>query len=191
MRREEDISFVRLQVVVECLDRFQVQMVGRSVQNEAVGIAQLHTGNHTTHLLTSGEYAYFLQHLFAGEKHTAEETFHIHFVSFAKLAQPVHQVEVGIEEIGIIQRQVSSGDGYPPVEGTGIRLHVSVDDFEERSHRTRVARQEYHFVTFLYVEIDVVEKHYAFLRLLAQSGNFQNLVARLTFGSEDDARILT
>ena len=32
MRREEDISFVRLQVVVECLDRFQVQMVGRSVQ---------------------------------------------------------------------------------------------------------------------------------------------------------------
>ena len=55
----------------------------------------------------------------------------------------------------------------------------------------RVARQEYHFVTFLYVEIDVVEKHYAFFRLLAQSGNFQNLVARLAFGSEDDARILT
>lgn len=39
MRREEDISFVRLQVVVERLDRFQVQMVGRSVQNEAVCIA--------------------------------------------------------------------------------------------------------------------------------------------------------
>ena len=37
MRREEDISFVRLQVVVECLDRFQVQMVGRSVQNDIIG----------------------------------------------------------------------------------------------------------------------------------------------------------
>ena len=31
MRREEDISFVRLQVVVECLDRFQIQVVGRSI----------------------------------------------------------------------------------------------------------------------------------------------------------------
>ena len=139
MRREEDISPVRLQVVVECLNRFQVQMVGRSVQNEAVGIAQLHTGNHTTHLFTSGEYAYFLQHLFAGEKHTAEEAFHIYLVAFSKLAQPVYQIQVGIEEVGVIQRQVSSGDGYPPVEGPCIRFHVSVDNFEESSHRARIA----------------------------------------------------
>ena len=55
MRREEDISLIGLQVIVESLDRFQVEVVGRSIQNQAVRIAELHTGNHTTHLFTSGK----------------------------------------------------------------------------------------------------------------------------------------
>ena len=139
MRREEDISFVRLQVVVERLDRFQVQMVGRSVQNEAVGIAQLHTGNHTTHLLTSREYAYFLQHLFAGEKHTAEEAFHIYLVAFSELTQPIYQIQVGIEEVGVIQRQISSRDSHSPVEMPCIRFHISVNDLKQSCHRARIA----------------------------------------------------
>ena len=139
MRREEDISFIRLQVIVESLDRFQIEVVGRSIQNQAVRIAELHTGNHTTHLFTSGKYTYFLQHFFAGEEHTSEETLHVHFVAFTKLTQPVHQVEVCVEEVRIVKRQVGRCDGHPPVELSGIRLHVSVDDFEEGSHRTRIA----------------------------------------------------
>ena len=38
MAGKEDIALVLLQVVVECLDAFQVQVVGGSVQDKAVGI---------------------------------------------------------------------------------------------------------------------------------------------------------
>ena len=79
---------------------------------------------------TSGKYAHFLQYFLTGEQHTPEKTLHIHFVSFAKLAQPVHQVQVRIEEVGIVQRQVSGGDSHPPVEGSRIRFYISVDDFK-------------------------------------------------------------
>ena len=50
MRSEEHITLVELQVVIECLDRLEVEVVSRSVENQAVGIAELHAGNHTTHL---------------------------------------------------------------------------------------------------------------------------------------------
>ena len=139
MRREEDISLVRLQVVVESLNRFQVQVIGRSIQNQTVRIAELHTCNHTTHLFTSGKYADFLQYLFAGEQHTSEETLHVYFVTFAELAQPVHQIEISVEEVRIVNGQIGRCDGHTPVELSGIRLHVSVDDFEESGHRTRIA----------------------------------------------------
>ena len=52
MRSKEYITLIELQVIVECLDRFQVEVVGRSIEDQAVGIAELHTGNHTTHLFT-------------------------------------------------------------------------------------------------------------------------------------------
>ena len=52
VRSEKYITLVELQVVVERLDRFEVQVVGWSVENQAVRIAELHAGNHTTHLFT-------------------------------------------------------------------------------------------------------------------------------------------
>ena len=39
MAREQDVAFEQFQVVVESLDALQIQMVCRSVQNEAVGAA--------------------------------------------------------------------------------------------------------------------------------------------------------
>ena len=51
VRSEEHIALVELQVVVECLNGFQVEVIGRCIENQAVGIAELHTGYHTTHFL--------------------------------------------------------------------------------------------------------------------------------------------
>ena len=113
-------------------------MIGRSIQNQTVGIAQLHTRNHTTHLLTARQYACFLQHLFAGEKHTAEETLHVYLIALAELAQPIYQIQVRIEEGGVIQRQVSGGNRYAPVESSRIRLHILVDNLEQGGHSTRI-----------------------------------------------------
>ena len=50
---EENVALECHQVVVESLDAFQVQVVGWGVENQAVGVLQLHSGYHTSHLLAS------------------------------------------------------------------------------------------------------------------------------------------
>ena len=138
MRREEDITFVSLQIVIECLNRLQVEMIGRSIENQTVGIAQLHTGNHTTHLLASRKNTNFFQYFLTGEKHTPQKTFHVHLVAFAILAQPVDQIQIGIEIFGIVQRKISGSNRHSPVEMPGIGFHMPVDDLKESGHRTRI-----------------------------------------------------
>ena len=51
--REQNITLELHQVVVESLDAFKVKVVGGSVEYKTVGVLELHTCNHTTHLLTS------------------------------------------------------------------------------------------------------------------------------------------
>ena len=165
-------------------------MVGRSIQNQTVGIAQLHAGNHTTHLLSSRKYADFLHHFFAGEQHTAQIAFHFHLIALSVLAQPVHQVQVAVEIIGVVQWQVSRGNGYPPVIMSGLCLAVAVDNLEQSRHGTRVAAQEHNLVALLYREVHVVEEHRTLFRFGTQARYLQNLVARFAVHRKDDARIL-
>ena len=62
---------------------------------------------------------------------------------------------------------------------------------KENNQEFYVEQMHVHYpLPLFYIEVDIVEKHYAFFRLLAQSGNFENLIARLAFGSEDNTRIL-
>ena len=80
VRGKQDVALERDEVVVEGLNAFQVQVVGGSVQNQTVGILQLHTGDHTTHLLTTGEHIHMFQHVLFLEQHTAEERLHRYLV---------------------------------------------------------------------------------------------------------------
>ena len=41
---EEDVALEKLEVVVECLNALQVEVVGRGVKDEAVGILELQKG---------------------------------------------------------------------------------------------------------------------------------------------------
>ena len=73
VRREENVSAVELQVVVAGLDALHVQVVGRCVKDQAVGIAQLHTCNHAAHFLATAQHVHLLEHVFFLEEHAAEE----------------------------------------------------------------------------------------------------------------------
>ena len=95
---KDDITLKLHQVVVEGLDAFEVEMVGGSVENEAVGIFELHSCNHTSHLLTTAEHVHLLLHILVLEEHTSEEALHLHLVALAILAEPIHKVEVALEE---------------------------------------------------------------------------------------------
>ena len=169
MRRKQDVSSIRFQVVVECLDRFQIQVVGRSIQNQTVCIFELHSGNHTTHLFTSGKHIHFLQHLFAREQHTSQESFHIHFITFSILAQPVYKVQIAVKVISIIQWQISSSNCHSPIVMSGLCLTITVDNLKQSSHRTRVAAQEYNFISLLYIEVHIIEQNNTIFCLCTQS----------------------
>ena len=55
------------------------------VENQAVGVLQLHACNHTTHLLTTGEYTDFLLNILVLEQHAAKERLHCHLIAGAPL----------------------------------------------------------------------------------------------------------
>ena len=69
VRSKQDVSFELNQVVVEGLNRLQVQVVGGCVENQTVGVLQLHTCYHTAHLLTTAEHAHLLLDILVLEEH--------------------------------------------------------------------------------------------------------------------------
>ena len=166
-------------------------MVGRSIQNQTVGILQLHTGNHTTHLLTSGEYIHLLQHLLAAKEHTTQELLEVNLVALAELSQPVNQVQLALEELRIVQWQIGRGDGNAPVVGSCLSLAVAVDNLKEGCHSSGVVTQEYHLVTLLYGEADIVKQDCSVLHGSLQAFHLQNLVTRFALHLEDNAGILS
>ena len=50
---KEYIALEGNKVVVECLNGLQVEVVSRRIKDETVGILELHTRNHTPHLLAT------------------------------------------------------------------------------------------------------------------------------------------
>ena len=166
-------------------------MVGWSIQNQTVRITQLHTGNHTTHLLTSGKHIHFLQYFLSGKQHTPQETFHIDFVTFAKLTQPIYQIQITFKEIRIIQRQISRSNSNAPREFTSLRSTISIDYFKKSSHGTRITAQKDNLISFFYIKIHIIEQYHTVFSFRTQAGYFQNLIARFTIRSKDDTGIFT
>ena len=60
VRCKQHVALVVDEVVVERLNALEVEVVGGGVENETVGFAQLHAGNHHTHFLTAGQHRCFL-----------------------------------------------------------------------------------------------------------------------------------
>ncbi len=114
-------------------------MVGGRVEHQRVGVAHHHTGYHTAHFLATGQHRRFLSTSSPENSILPRNPFEIYLAGVvAELCEPVHKVEIGIEEIGVVGRQVGVGDGLPPLVSAGIGLAVAVDNLEKRCHSTRV-----------------------------------------------------
>ena len=144
-------------------------MVGRRIQNQAVGIAKLHAGNHTTHLLTSRKHIHLLHDFLTREQHTSQESFHLYLVTLTILAQPVYQIQVTIKEICIVERQISRCNRHTPVIMSCLCLAVTVDNLEQGSHGTRVVAQEYNLIPLLHGKVHIVEQDSSVFRFGTQS----------------------
>ena len=94
MAGEKYITLERDQVIVESLDALKVEVVGGRVEDKTVGVLQLHSRNHATHLLASGEHIDFLLDFFLTEKHTTQVGFHRHLIASTVLAEPVDKIQI-------------------------------------------------------------------------------------------------
>ena len=184
---EEDVALVLLEVVVERLDGLEVEVVGRRVEDEAVGVLELHARYHAAHLLASGEDVDFLEHFFAAEEHAAEVALEEDVVAFAVLAEPLDEVFLALEELGVVNGKVGGGDGDAPLVGACLRLAVAVDDFEEGGHGARVVGEEHDFLAFLHVEGEVLEKYGSVVFDGCEPFDFKYLVSGFSLHGEDDA----
>ena len=164
-------------------------MVGRGVENEAVGVFQLHASYHTAHLLTSREHIHLLHHVFVFEEHASEEALHQHLVAFAILAEPIHEVEVRVEEFRVVEWQISRGDGHTPLIFACVRLPIAVDDLEESGHGLGVMAEEHGLLSFFYCEVHVVEEHCSVWLHRLEVLYFEYLCSWFAFHLEDDARV--
>ena len=189
VRGEEDVAAEALQVVVESLDGLHVQVVGGGVEDEAVGIAELHACNHAAHLFTSRKDIDFLHDFFVLKEHTSQEGLKVDLIAFSVLREPVEHIEVGVEEFSVVERQIGGGDGDTPREGTRCRLLVAVDNLKESGHGTRVVTDKDDLLFFLHLEAHVVEEHRSVLGHGLEVLDFENLVAGLALHLEDDAGI--
>ena len=191
VRCEEDVAAEALQVVVECLNRLHVEVVGGRVEDETVGIAQLHAGDHATHLFTSREDVDLLENFFVFEEHAAEEGLEIHLIAFAVLREPVEHVQVGVEKLGVVERQIGRGDRHAPAVSTGSRLLVAVDDLEKCGHSAGIVADEHHLFLLFDLEAHLVEEHGTVVGHGFEILYLENLVAGLAIHLENDAGIAT
>ena len=80
MAGEEDIALEGLERVVEGLDGLEVEVVGRAVEDERIGVLEHHARDHTAHLLAPREDRGALEDLFAREEHTPQEALEINLI---------------------------------------------------------------------------------------------------------------
>ena len=186
---EDDVALKLNQVVVESLDGLQVQVVGGRVEDEAVGVLELHTGYHAAHLLAAGEYVHLLLHLLLLEEHPSEVALHRHLVASTILAEPLHEVQVAVEERRVVEWEVGGGDGDAPLIGAGVSLAVAVDNLKECRHRLGVMAEEHRLLPFLDIEVHMVKQYRTVRVHCLQVMDLKDLVAWLPFHLEDDARI--
>src|SRR3712207_3423962 len=93
---EEHIALEGDERIVERLDRLQVQVIGRSVEDQYVrSRGQHHATDHTTHLLASRQDRGLLIDLLSAEEHSTKEPLDVDVVRIlGKLRQPVEDRHV-------------------------------------------------------------------------------------------------
>ena len=111
---------VVLQCQVQRLDGFHVQVVGRFVHDQHVGLLQDQLAEQHATLLTTGNDFYRLEDVIVGKQHAAQSATD-HLLALSPLAHPVEQGHVIFEIVGMVLGVVAQFGGFSPLHCTCIR----------------------------------------------------------------------
>ena len=83
------------QSIVQCSNRFHVQMVGRFIKNQDISTGNHHFGQQAADFFATGKNTYFFYAVFTRKEHSAKETADISSIfDFRILCQPVCDREI-------------------------------------------------------------------------------------------------
>ena len=175
--------------VVDSGDGFHVKVVSRLIDDQDIGSLDHHAGEENTHFLTTGKDTHFLYTVISGKEHSAEEAADIGGVlDLGELCQPFHDREIGVEDRGIIFREVGLGGGNAPFVASGIRFHFSCEDLKERTLCKLVSADKRNLVFASEDKGNIVEDFYA-VDGLGKIGDRKHFVSNLAVRTEIDVRI--
>ena len=115
---EEDGAFVLLQREVEGVDGFEVEMVGRLVEDEDVGLLQHELAEEQAGGFAAGERVGHLHALFAAEEHLAEDAADVFLGGIlVELVQPVVDGASHLDGGDEVLREVADLRSVAPLDG--------------------------------------------------------------------------
>ena len=192
MRSKENDGLKVHQSIVDSGDGFEVEMVGRLVQNQNVGTKQHHSRKHAANLLTTGKNLYRLVHIIAGEEHSSQESTQIGFGDILGiLRQPLKNVELAaIKVFRVILREVGTGGADTPLDRTFVRLDLLCQNLHHGSLCNLVFSDECDLVALCNGEGDVVEYLYP-VDCLADAVYCQNILTDFTIHGKADIWIFS
>ena len=123
VRGEENVSLKARETVINCRDRFEVEVVSWLIDDEHIRSEQHHTREHTTNLFTARKDVDGLVDCIAREKHAPEEAAQIALGLILGIrAKPIEDRFLVTVEVGaVIVREVGFRDADAPLEVAGIR----------------------------------------------------------------------
>lgn len=120
------------QAVVQGGDGFEVEVIGRFIEDQNICAAEHHLTEHTTHLFPSGKHLNRFHGLIARKEHTTEKASDPRLiVAFGKLPEPVGEVHLIFKKGDIILWKVTWGDGYPPIIASRVGICFSAENIEK------------------------------------------------------------
>jgi ABC-type multidrug transport system ATPase subunit len=192
MDYDDYVTSDEVKAVRERLNGFKIEVIGRRIEYHHIGILKHHARYHTTHLLSSRKHACFLVNLFTCKQHLAQIATNERFERVIRvLSQPVHKVQVGIEKLRIVKRQIGVSNGDTPVICTFMVLIMTIDNFKKGRHSTWIARKKNDFIVFLHIKVHIFEQYGSIFEGFTQSCHFEHHISRFAFGGKYNAGIFT
>lgn len=120
------------QSIVQCSNRFHVQMVGRFIKNQDISTGNHHFGQQAADFFTTGKNTYFFYAVFTRKEHSAKETADISSIfDFRILCQPVCDREIIVKFLCIVFWKICLRSGDTPFVTSFVWLQFTDKDTEK------------------------------------------------------------
>ncbi|RMU70218.1 hypothetical protein ALP23_05335, partial [Pseudomonas syringae pv. apii] len=158
---ENQCAWIVFQRQVQRLDGFHVEVVGRFVHHQHVGLLQDQLAEQHAALFTTGNHLHRLEDLVVGEQHAAQGATHHLLAALGPLTHPVEQGGVILEIVSMILSVVADFRRIGPLDRARIRLQLVDQGAQQGGLADAVRADDSHTFAGFDLEAEVLEQSLA------------------------------